>query len=421
MSRDDEEERLPIRPGPRRGPRPVDRSAEEGPSTFRPNPIPEGSAQKKRTQSDPTLATGGPSWYERIFYGSVSTAHLSMFCRQFASYQDSGVDLIRSLTSLEGQFSRSALGPVIGRLRLAVKGGEPLSDAMAREPRAFDSLCLSMMTVAEARGGVPETLRRLANHYEARLRLIRQARSALIYPACVMGVAAVVVMVLTIFVLPRFASLLSDMTKGGSAELPLPSRVLMGFSHFVSAQGWWMIPLFTFGGLFAAFRWYRTSAGKATLDNLSLYVPVLGSLRKKIDTSRFARTLGALLGAGVDIGSSLDLTAGVLNLVPYRRAVRSMKDVVMHGAELSEALAGTHRFGPDVIAIVGSGEESGRLPESLDKLADDYEEQVNYQVKNLGQLVQPLLIFAMAGIVVFIILAIILPYIQMVTSLANGG
>ncbi|WP_435018907.1 type II secretion system F family protein [Tundrisphaera sp. TA3] len=420
MSRDDDQEpRPPRRPGPR--PRPVEEAVGGGSSTFRPSPIPAGAARKKREERTPAPVTGGPNWFERIFYGQVSTAHLAMFCRQFASYQDSGVDLVRSLASMETQFARSALGPVIRRLRLAVSGGDPLSEAMANEPQAFDSLCLSMMTVAEARGGIPETLRRLANHYDARLRLIRQARSALIYPACVLAVAFGVVLLLAIFVLPKFADLLADMTRGGQANLPLPSRVLMGFSAFVTSHGWWSIPLATAVFLFAAFRWYRTSSGRATLDRLSLYVPVLGSLRRKIDTSRFARTLGSLLGAGVDIGSSLDLTARVLHLGPFREAVASMRSQVLHGAELSEALAATRQFGPDVIAIVGSGEESGRLPESLDKLADDYEDQVNYTVKNLGQLVQPVIVITMAGVVLFIILAIILPYIQIITSAAGGG
>ena len=142
-------------------------------------------------------------------------------------------------------------------------------------------------------------------------------------------------------------------------------------------------------------------------------------IRRKIETGRFARTLGALLNAGVDIGSSLKLTGGVLALPSFRRAVEGTRTLVMDGAELSEAIDQSGRFGLDVVAILEAGEESGRIPEALEKVADDYEEQVETLVKNLGQLVQPFLIIAMAGVVLFIILAVLLPYIQALNSLAG--
>jgi type II secretory pathway component PulF len=148
-------------------------------------------------------------------------------------------------------------------------------------------------------------------------------------------------------------------------------------------------------------------------------VPVLGKFLRLIETARFSRTLGTLLNAGVDVNSSLDLTADVLRTTPFRRAVESSRDEVMHGNDLSAGLAMTHRFDADVIAIVESGEETGRLPESLAKLADDYEERVQYLVKNLGQLVQPIIMVLMGAVVLFVILAVILPYISALTALSN--
>ena len=153
------------------------------------------------------------------------------------------------------------------------------------------------------------------------------------------------------------------------------------------------------------------------IDGLSLYVPVLGKIRKKIETTRFARTLGALLNAGVDVGTSLELTSGVLGLSSFKRAISGVKAEVMHGTELSEALEETRCFPSDVVAIVSSGEETGKLPESLDKIADDYEEQVEYMIKNLGNLIQPILMVGMGGIVLFIILGVILAYLQMLTNI----
>ena len=166
---------------------------------------------------------------------------------------------------------------------------------------------------------------------------------------------------------------------------------------------------------------YKTPAGKAIMDRIVLALPVFGSLCRKIDTSRFARTLSVLLNAGVDVGNSIDMTADVLMMTPIRRAVRSARPKIIAGRELSEILDDTRQFSPDVISVIASGEETGKLPESLIHLADDYDEQVTMMVANLGHLVQPLLMVFLGGIVLFIILAVFLPIIQMITSLAAPG
>ncbi len=410
----------PRRPKPARDPaRPRPGPPGEGDSTFQPSARPAGATGKRRAPKAPIEVVGKPGWVERLVFGSVGTAHLATFCRQAAAYLDAGVDLIKSLGNLETQFARSALGPVLGRLQLAVRRGDALAEAMAREPQAFDSLFLSMMKVAEARGGVPETLRLMADHYDARLRLIRQARSALIYPVVVLVIASGVVALLTYFVLPVFVSLLEDFAGRGQADIPMPTRIRMGFSRFVQSHGWWAIPLAIAAAVFALTRAYRTPSGKSALDELALRIPVLGKLLRMIETTRFARTLSALLEGGVDIGTSIDLTADVVRLVPFRRALRGARTAVMEGTELSRALRISGRFGPDVVAIVDSGEETGKLPESLAHLADDYEEQVAYMVKNLGSLIQPLILVGMGGIVLFIVLAVILPYIAMISSLTK--
>jgi type II secretory pathway component PulF len=276
---------------------------------------------------------------------------------------------------------------------------------------------IAMIRTAEARGGVPETLKLLAEHYESRQRLIRQARSAMIYPILVLVVAAAVIALITVYLLPMFVSLLQDISRG--AELPFASRALMAFSQFARSMGWWLIPLVAVGTPFLLGWLYKTKKGKAIMDRLVLATPVFGSLCRKIDTTRFARTLSVLLDAGLDYGSSIDLTADVLMMSPIRRAVRSSREKILAGKDLSATLADTRQFGPDVISVIESGEETGKLPESLSHVADDYEEQVEMMVKNLGQLVQPLLIVILGGIVLFIILAVLLPYIQILTTLSG--
>ncbi|WP_406696454.1 type II secretion system F family protein [Singulisphaera sp. Ch08] len=392
------------------------------PSTFRPNP--KKGANGTKSTTPPTTASerepmpSAPGLWERILFGRVSSGQLARFCRQFAAYLDAGVDLLKTLSSLETQFARTALGPVISRIRLAIRQGDSLTEAVSREPQVFDSLFVSLIKVAEMRGGIPETLHRLSRHYEARQSLIRQARSAMIYPIAVLVIASGVVALITIFLLPQFIAMLKDVARG--AQLPLPSRILMAFSAFVGSSGWWMMPLVMIGGPIALIKLYQTKAGKALMDRIALYIPVLGLLLKKIDTSRFARTLSVLLGSGVDVGTSLDLTAGVLQLDPFREAVRGARGAVLSGDTLTASLDASRRFSVDVIAIIDSGEETGKLPESLDRLADDYDEQVAYMVKNMGQLVQPILMVILGGIVFFIILAIFLPYLSILTNLAGG-
>jgi type IV pilus assembly protein PilC len=432
MSRDLEGDKPPK---PRR-PRPVidpgmvaDRESSANEYAFQPNPV--GSTaggksrgSKKQGGGNPVAEkfeapVGGPTWWERILFGSVSTGQLAQFCRQFGSYLQAGVDLTKSLASLERQFSGTALGPILGRIQTSIRRGSSLEQAMAREPRAFGTMFLSMIKVAETRGGVPETLKMLAHHYEARQRLLRQARSAMIYPVIVIAVASVVVALITIFLLPMFAATLKDIV--GNRPLPLPSQVLLGISGFVKYIGWWLIPVVMVATPILLFNFYKTPPGKAIMDRLVLATPVFGSLCRKLDTSRFARTLSVLLDAGVDVGNSIDLTADVLRMTPIREAVRSTREKIIEGKELSGVLDRTRQFSPDVIAVIETGEETGKLPESLAHLADDYDEQVSTMVANLGHLVQPFMIVFLGGIVLFIILAVMLPIIQVITSLAGGG
>ncbi len=264
MSRDPADRMPPDRERPRR---PSDPS--KGPktgkqpeyTTFQPNPIgsvPPGrkagvkpkALSKGGGRNDPDVGSferpeEGPKWFERILFGRVSSGQLAQFSRQFAHYLNAGVDIIRSLNGLERQFRGTALGPVLGRMQQAVRSGTTLEGAMVREPQVFGPMYLSMIKVAEARGGVPETLKMLAHHYEARQRLIRQARSAMIYPTVVLTIAGAVIALISIFILPVLAGFLRELT--GHGRLPFASEALIAFSSFVKWGGWWIIPLVMIG------------------------------------------------------------------------------------------------------------------------------------------------------------------------------
>lgn len=371
----------------------------------------------KKPKHDPKIDEGG-SLSERVRFGRVSAGLLSQYCRQFAVYLNAGVTLSRVFDSLSKRFKGTAMGPVNERLALAVRRGDTLSEAVARESQAFDPMFLSMVRAAETRGGLPETLTRLADHYEARQSLIRQTRSALIYPTAVIFVCLAVGGLLTIFVLPVLVNILREFA--GDITLPLPTRMLMALSDFVQAVGWWLLPALLVATPFVLVRMYRTAKGKDLLDRLILRVPVMGKLMRMIDTARFSRAFADLLRAGVDLGTSIDLTADVLQTSPYQEAVRGMRKQVVRGTDLSTAIAETGRFDPEVLAYVQSGEETGTLPESLLRLADEYEDRVAHMVKNLGSLIQPLILIVLGSIVGFIVISFVLAYVALISKLTTG-
>jgi type II secretory pathway component PulF len=375
-------------------------------------------APPRRTTMEPAATIGQARWYQRGF-GRVAITHLVNFCRQFASYLDAGINLYPALESLRRQYERTLLGPVIGRLQLAVRRGQSLTDAMSREPAAFDHYFLSMMRVGEVQGSVPETLRLLSTEYDSRQRMIRQTKSALIYPAFVIFVSVTVSALLTILVLPPLVAIMQDVIREKHVELPTPTRYLIRISDFIVAGGWWGIPLTLVGAVVLVVVAYRFERGKALLDEVLLRLPVVGQLLWKIDTTRFCRTLSTLLDAGVDIGSSLELTSDTLLLIPIRKAILKARESIIQGESLSAAIELTNRFPPDIPTIVKSGEETGRLPEMLSMMANQYEEQVEFIVKNLGTLLQPVITVVVGGVVFFIAVAFFMGYAAVISHLGQ--
>ena len=338
--------------------------------------------------------------------------------RQLSRRRDQPVP---ALESLRRQYEWTALGPVIGRLQLAVRRGQSLTDAMSREPAAFDHYFLSMMRVGEVRGSVPETLRLLSIEYDSRQRMVRQTQSALIYPAFVILVSVTVSALLTILVLPPLVDIMREVIREKRLELPGPTRLLIHISDFIVAGGWWGIPMTIVGSVVLLVGAYRLERGKAVLDEVLMRLPIVGQLLWKIDTTRFCRTLSTLLDAGVDIRSSLELTSDTLLLDPMRRAVLKARDAIIQGESLSASIELTGRFPADIPALMNSGEETGRLPDMMLTMADQYEEQVEFIVRNLGTLLQPVITVAVGGVVFFIAVAFFMGYAEVLAHLGQKG
>jgi type II secretory pathway component PulF len=259
----------------------------------------------------------------------------------------------------------------------------------------------------------------LSLHLDARQRLIRQTKSALIYPAFVVFLSILVAVSLSILILPMLVSVMQDIVRRKHIDLPWPTQAMMELSDFIVRVGWWAIPSGLLGTALGLIALYRTQFGKAVLDEVLLLIPVIGSLARWIDTTRFSRTLAALLEAGVDIGSSLILTADTLLLIPLRRAVLRAREGILEGETLSGSVAVSNRFPKDLVVIMTSAEETGRLPEMLVMVADEYEQKVEFTVKNLGSFLQPVVILIVGGMVGFIAVAFLMGYTAIIADLGS--
>ena len=352
--------------------------------------------------------------------GRINSDTLARFCRLWSQSLAGGLDLNRTLATLERRFSDSGLGPALVAMRRSLKDGATLAEAL-EETGAFDSFFVSLMKVAEARGGYAETLRELADHYERRQRLIRTARGALIQPAIILVLAFGVVILVATLALPAFASLLTDL--GDPNGLPWISRALIALSGFMTVFGWWLIPACAVGAVFLGRIWYATPPGKATLDALAARLPVFGGLARLIDKVRFSRSLSVLLDGGLPPDEALELTAGTLNLTGSRRIVETLRDAVLDGEEISPVLRirAEDWWGPELADVVENGEETGQLPEALARQAKIDENDLEQKVRNLSTLVKPLITIALGGLVLFIILAVIVPYLSVLQNLGGGS
>jgi len=352
--------------------------------------------------------------------GRIDSNTLARFCRLWSQSLSGGVDLNRTLATLEQRFGQSGLGSALGVVRRSLQGGATLVEAL-EDSGAFDSFFVSLMRVAEARGGYAETLRELADHYERRHRLIRTARGALIQPAIVLALAFLVTILVASLALPAFASLLTDL--GDPNGLPWVSRALIALSDFMTVFGWWLIPAGVIGLVLLGRLWYATPPGKASLDALAARLPVFGGLARLIDKVRFARSLSVLLDGGLPPDQALELTAGTLNLTGSQRIVEDLRQAVLDGEEMSPVLRirAEDWWGPELADVVENGEETGQLPEALARQAKVDEHDLEQRVKNLSTLVKPLITIALGLLVLFIVLAVVVPYISVLQNLAGGS
>jgi type IV pilus assembly protein PilC len=342
----------------------------------------------------------------------VSAKTLAVFVRQFSVMIDAGLPLVQCLDILGGQEEDKNFAAVINQTRTDVESGASLADAMRRHPKTFDPLFTNMIAAGEAGGILDTILKRLATYIEKAVKLAGQVKSAMIYPIAVIVIAGGVVGVILWKVIPTFASLF----EGLGADLPLPTRVVIGLSN--GLVSYFPIVLVVAGGIsYGLKRYYATSAGRHVIDSLVLKAPVLGNIMRKIAVARFCRTLATLISSGVPILDGLEITAKTAGNAIVEDAIMTTRKSIERGETISAPLKDTAVFPPMVTQMIGVGEATGALDTMLAKIADFYEEEVDTAVAGLLTLLEPIMIAILGLVVGGIVIAMYLPIFDLISKL----
>lgn len=344
----------------------------------------------------------------------IGLKDLAIFSRQFATMVNSGLSLVRTLSILEQQTANTRLKSIITQVRVDIEAGRPLSDAMARHPKAFSSLYVNMVKAGETGGVLDEVLNRVATYLEKEQALRSKIKSAMVYPALLTVAALGGLFFMTIVILPQFEMLFRELGAGGG--LPLPTRIAMAFSAGI--RRYWYIGLAMTAVLVYVMRRYlQTPGGRLRYDRLKLKMPVLGELNRKIVVARFTRTLGTLVASGVPIMQSLEVVAKAIDNVVIGSAIEAVRSSIREGQSIAIPLQFSGVFPPMVVQMTKVGEETGALEQMLEKVADFYDVEVEATVASLTSLLEPMLIIFMGVVVGAMVISLYLP----IFSLATGG
>src|SRR5438876_3789120 len=334
----------------------------------------------------------------------VSQRDLLAFTQQLATLFEAGLPLDRGLSILEELAPNARVKAIVTDLLVSVRGGSSLSEALGKHhPRPFSRLYINMVRAGE-RGGVLEiTLRRLAEFLEARAAFADAVRTAIAYPIFLVAVGIGAIVFLMTFVIPRFATIFADL---GQA-VPLPTQILLsvsaGFQNY-----WWALVLAVLAAVLAWRVWTGTPEGRLAWDQTVLGLPIVGRLSMRVETARFARTLGTMLKSGVPVMGALAVVGDMMTNQAFGRGVGRLADGVKRGGTIAAGMQTEGRFPVLAVHMVRVGEETGRLEDMLLKVADTFENDVRIELKRVLGLLEPIVILGMGVVVAFIVVAMLL-------------
>ena len=349
------------------------------------------------------------------FGGGVKPKELAIFTRQFSVMIDAGLPLVQCLEILATQQENKTFQKVLTGTRSAVEGGSTLSAAMKAYPKVFDPLYSNMVEAGETGGILDTILQRLSTYIEKNVKLQAAVKSALIYPIGVLSIAAGVIVLLLWKVVPIFASLFA----GLGVDLPLPTKIVIGASHFVGSIFGLLILVGIVAGIFGLKVWYGTDRGRYVIDSMILKLPVLGILMRKIAVGRFTRTLGTLISSGVPILEGLDITARTSGNAVVEKALFQVRKSLEEGKSLTEPLKDSAVFPGMVTQMIAVGEQTGAMDAMLQKIADFYEDEVDAAVKDLLTALEPIMIVFLGIVVGGVVISMYLPLFTLIGKLSG--
>jgi type IV pilus assembly protein PilC len=349
------------------------------------------------------------------FGGGVKPEELAIFTRQFSVMIDAGLPLVQCLEILAGQQENKTFQTVLTGTRAAVEGGTTLSAAMKQYEKVFDSLYVNMVEAGETGGILDTILQRLSSYIEKNVKLKRAVKSALIYPTVVISVAGAVITLLLWKVVPIFATLFVSL----AVALPLPTRIVIGLSHFIGSIFGFLAFVFVIGIAIGLKLWYGTEKGRMVIDRVLLKLPLVGILLRKIAVARFTRTLGTLISSGVPILEGLDITARSSGNAVVELALQRTRKQLEAGRTLADPLRETEVFPSMVTQMIAVGEQTGAMDAMLQKIADFYEDEVDSAVKDLLTALEPVMIVFLGVIVGGVVISMYLPLFTLIGKLSG--
>jgi len=349
----------------------------------------------------------------------VKVKMITQFARQLSTLQDAGLPILRSLRILEEQQKAGAFKRIIGYVADDIEGGATLSEAMSRFPRCFNRLLVGMVAAGETGGVLDLILSRVADFMEKAQKLKSRVKGAMVYPIVVLTVAFLILLGLMTFVIPKFQEVLTEMIEG---DLPLITKTVLAVAQWIAKDfGWAVILGVPFGFIFLTRLIRQFRAGRYVLDSIRLHLPVVGQLTRKVVVTRWTRTLGTLIGAGVPILDAISVTSETAGNEVFARMLMAVQNSIRQGDTFAGPLRQSKTVDLIVSNMVAVGEETGDLDKMLLKVADNYDEQVDVLVAGLMSLLEPIMIICLGSIVMTIVLSIFLPMIKIISSLNVGG
>jgi type IV pilus assembly protein PilC len=336
--------------------------------------------------------------------GGVGSKELVVFTRQFATMIDAGLPLVQCLDLLGGQEPNKTFQKIIFDIKASVESGATFADSLRRHPRAFDSLFVNLIAAGEVGGILDTIMNRLAIYIEKDVKLKRKIKSAFTYPAGISFVALLVITLMLGKVIPTFEEMFRDF--GG--ELPGPTQFVIDLSHGL-VDNWFLVIAGVIGISVGSVVTFRSNAGRIAFDKLILKAPIFGNIVRKAAVAKFTRTFGTMVSSGVPILDALDIVAKAAGNKTIEAAIYYVRDKITEGKSMSEPLMETNVFPPMVVQMIGVGEATGALDTMLNKIADFYEEEVDVAVDALTQLLEPLMMVVLGGIVGGLLIAMYLP------------